>query len=108
MVKETSTTANAVNRLFYDRDGQMVVSAIFGLSLALIFRRVCKDNCVVYYAPRIQDVNGKKFKLEDSCYEYNAYPVKCNNTEKSYKTYDVNTRPDNELIDYGLFSRIFS
>ena len=108
MVKDQSTTAVTIHRLFYEKEGQMVVSALFGLALALIFRRVCKGDCVIYYAPKVEDIDGKTFMLEDTCYKYKAYAVKCNNTQKTYKSYDVNTKPDNEIIDYGLFSRIFS
>jgi hypothetical protein len=108
MVKDNSSTSVVISRLFYEKDGQMIVSAIFGLALALIFRRVCKDNCVVYFAPKINDIDGKMFKIEDTCYKYKPYTVKCNKNENIYKTYDINTKPDNEIIDYGLFSRIFS
>ncbi len=106
--KNQSTLAETIHRLFYDKTGQIVVSALFGLSLALIFRRVCKDNCVVYYAPNIKDVENKTFKLEDTCYKYNTYAVKCGNNQNVFKQYDINTIPENQIIDYGLFSGFFS
>lgn len=108
MVKEQSTLNTTVNRLFYDKNGQIVVSALFGLALALIFRRVCKDNCTIYFAPSIEDVKGKTFILEDQCYKYKPYSTKCDNNQKSYKSYDVNTIPDNKITDYGIFSGLFS
>jgi hypothetical protein len=105
--KNQSTLVQTIHRLFYDKTGQIVVSALFGLALALIFRRVCKDNCVVYYAPNIKDVENKTFKLEDVCYKYNAYAAKCGNMQNVFKPYDVNITPDNQIIDYSLFSGFF-
>jgi hypothetical protein len=107
--KNQSALVETIHRLFYDKQGQMVVSALFGIALALIFRRVCKDNCIIYYAPTAKDVDNKVFKLEDTCYKYNAYAVKCDSkNENIFKTYDVNIKPDNQIIDYGLFSGFFS
>ena len=108
MVKEQSTLTTTIHRLFYERDGQFVVSALFGLALALIFTRVCKDNCIIYHAPNMQEVEGKVFKLEDTCYTYKSYAVKCNDKDKVLKAYNVNTKPENQIIDYGLFSGWFS
>lgn len=86
-----------INTLFYDSKGQILVSSIFGLSIALLFNRVCKDNCTVYYAPFIEDIKGKVFKLEDTCYMYEPYIIKCNENNKNYKYYDINNPPDNIL-----------
>lgn len=110
MVKKVaeSTMVTTIHRLFYEREGQIVVSALFGLALALIFRRVCTGDCVLYFAPNVSDIQGKTFILEDTCYKYSPYAVKCNDKEKIYKAYDVNLQPENAIIDYGLFSKLFS
>lgn len=108
MVKEETTLSTTIHRLFYEKNGQIVVSALFGLALALIFRRVCKDNCTVYFAPNIKDIENKSFIVEDVCYKYKPYTVKCDNTKENYKSYDINVKPDNELTDYGVFTRMFS
>ena len=47
-VKEMTGLRVTIDRLFYDSTGQIIVSALFGLALALLFRRICKDNCVIY------------------------------------------------------------
>jgi hypothetical protein len=109
MVKKVeSTLATTVHRLFYEKEGQMVVSALFGLALALVFRRVCTGNCVLYFAPNPNDIKGKTFILEDTCYKYTPHVVKCSEKEKIYKPYDINDVPENQIIDYGLFSKLFS
>lgn len=84
-----------INRLFYTPTGQLIISAIFGLALALLFRRVCKDNCTKYFAPYLDEIEGTVFKLEDTCYEYMPYPVECN--DKALMSYDVNTVPINKI-----------
>jgi hypothetical protein len=81
-----------IDKLFYDSTGQMFVSGIFGLALALMFQKVCKDNCVIYCAPRLEEIKDKTFKLEDSCYKYETVAVNCN--EKPLETYDSKMKPE--------------
>jgi hypothetical protein len=97
-----------IDRLFYDETGQIIVSALFGLALALLFRRICKDNCVVYSAPDIKDIEGNIFNLEDTCYKYKSYAIKCNSIDKPLKPYDVNTTPDNLISVPNFFEKIFA
>jgi len=84
-----------IDKLFYNKSGQIVVSCVFGLALALIFNRTCKDGCIVYNAPHIEDVNNKIFKIEDNCYKYTTKVVKCNDHPLS--SYDYNSKPENIL-----------
>jgi hypothetical protein len=89
---------NAIDRLLYTYTGQTLVSAIFGLSLALMFKRVCKDNCTSYFAPYVTDIEGKVFKLEDTCYTYTPYAVDCSTANKQLlEPYDINTEPINKI-----------
>jgi len=94
-----------VDKLFYDNKGQILVSAIFGLALALMFTRVCKDNCIIYYAPKPEEVINKTFKIEDTCYKYKIQPAKCN--EKPLVNYDVNQKPENKLEENNFISNMF-
>lgn len=82
-----------VEKLFYNKSGQIVVSSIFGLALALIFNRTCKDGCIIYNAPHLEDVDNKIFKIEDNCYKYTTKVVKCN--DKPLSSYDYNSVPEN-------------
>ena len=97
-----------IDKLLYDSNGQMFVSAIFGLALALMFNRVCKDNCILFYAPRLDDIQGKKFKLEDTCHSYSPYTVQCDKKQKIIKPYDINVHPDNVIEEKGFISRIMN
>ena len=107
--KEATTGLRVtIDRLFYDETGQIIVSALFGLALALLFRRICKDNCVVYSAPDIKDIEGNIFNLEDTCYKYKSYPVKCNSIDTALKPYDINIKPDNLISVPSFFEKIFA
>jgi hypothetical protein len=89
----------AIDRLLYSPTGQLLVSAIFGLALALMFRRVCKDNCLIFYAPYTKDIEGKVFKVEDTCFTYSPYMVGCEKpgSKVPLEPYDVNNEPINKI-----------
>ena len=95
-----------INRLLYTKMGQIFISGLFGLSLALLFRRVCKENCVMYIAPKAQEIEGKMFKLEDNCYSYSTVSVKCN--EKPIHSYEGSRTPDNQIVEPTFFSKLFA
>jgi hypothetical protein len=95
-----------IDRLFYDPKGQILVSALIGLSLSLMFKRVCKDNCILFYAPHIEDITNKVFNLEDTCYKYTPYNVKCGNAKDIYKEYNINVEPDNLIKEKTFISKI--
>lgn len=99
-----------LNRLLYTNLGQMFISALFGLSLALLFKRVCKDNCTIYIAPRKEEIEGKLFKLEDTCYTYTSKQVKCNEKgeDKIVSFYEGYETPENKIEEPGFLSKIFS
>ena len=97
-----------INRLFYNETGQMLVSGLIGLSIALLFRRICKDNCTIYIAPKKEEIEGKEFKLEDTCYKYSTYNVKCNNNEKYVSYYNGNGTPENQIKESNFFSKLFA
>lgn len=95
-----------IDRLFYNQYGQMIVSALFGLSLALIFSRVCKDNCTLYIAPNYDEISNRIFKLNDTCYKYKSVNVPCNNI--ALEQYDGNSRPNNQITEKGFMDKIFA
>lgn len=92
----TNNVRLVVDKLFYSKTGQIVTSGIFGLAIALLFQRVCKDNCTVYYAPYVDEISNRSFKLEDTCYKYTPYMVKCQENG-TLDPYDINTKPLNKI-----------
>lgn len=64
--------------------GKNIVSILLGLGLASIFREVCKDKeCIIFYAPDLNEVENKIYKQDGKCYKYNLVSTKCDNTKKN-------------------------
>jgi hypothetical protein len=60
------------------RTGRLVISALFGLGIASLFRRSCKGSrCVVVRAPEPDQVQGHIFKYDDTCYKFVPMAVSC-------------------------------
>jgi ABC-type uncharacterized transport system permease subunit len=69
---------NMVARLFYTKLGQIFISALFGLAIAFMFQRVCKDRkCIVIHAPPMKNIEKKIFLVDDTCYQYTPFVVDC-------------------------------
>lgn len=68
-----------VERLFYTPYGAIIVSGLFGMALAMMFQRVCKDDkCIVIQAPPLDEIRNHVYKLGDGeCYKYTPKIVKC-------------------------------
>lgn len=86
-----------IDRLLYTYQGQIIVSAIFGLALGLLFHKACKGNCTVYYGPHIDEIKDNVFKLEDTCYIYKPHLVKCDNKKNILNPYNINDNPINKI-----------
>jgi hypothetical protein len=99
-------TRNLIDRLFYTNFGQIMISALFGISLALVFNRVCKENCIIYFAPKHDDINDKVFKLDDTCYKYKTVNVPCN--DKAIEPYDGHSIASNQLKEEGIIDKLFA
>jgi len=99
-------TRNMIDRLFYSSVGQLIISSLFGLSLALLFNRVCKENCILYFAPKYDDIDNKIFKLEDTCYKYRMVNVSCN--KNPVGAYDGTIKPSNQIEEKSFFDKVFA
>jgi len=75
---KTSGIEFLTSRLFHTKEGNLFVSAIFGLALAMLFQKVCKDKkCIVYESPPMEEIKENIYELEDTCYQYTPKLVKC-------------------------------
>ena len=57
--------------------GQVILSILLGLGLALLFKRACKDNCFIIRGPNNKEINQFYYKIDDDCYKYKPYVTKC-------------------------------
>jgi hypothetical protein len=94
------------NRLLYTNLGQIFISALFGILIAFMFKRVCKENCIIYIAPDNTEIEGKLFKLGESCYKYKHKQVVCDGSPIEYnKSGEI---ADNKIVEPMFISKIFS
>jgi hypothetical protein len=64
--------------------GKYIMSILLGFGLATVFRKICKgDNCVIFYAPPLDEIENKIFKQDGKCYQYNLVSTKCNSKKRS-------------------------
>ena len=63
---------------FKDPKMKILLSIVWGLGLASLFKKVCKGrNCIIYRAPLPNEIKGKIFKFNDKCYQYKPKFVEC-------------------------------
>jgi hypothetical protein len=73
-----------ISKFVKTNTGKYVMSILLGLGLATIFREVCKDNeCIVFYAPDLNEVENKIYKQDGKCYKYSLVSTKCDNAKKN-------------------------
>lgn len=60
-------------------EGKIIISCIWGLGLASLFRQVCKGRqCIVIEGPKPDEMDNKIYGFEGACYKYSAKNVSCN------------------------------
>ena len=58
--------------------GRVIISVIWGLGLATLFRKVCKGrNCIVIKAPNNDEIKNKIFRFDKKCYKFNPTVTSC-------------------------------
>jgi hypothetical protein len=67
-----------LSKFFHTNTGRHIMSAILGFGLATLFRVVCKErNCIIFKAPKLDDVQDKTFKHNGKCYKFSSQTQKC-------------------------------
>lgn len=69
-------------RLFTTPEGKIIISIIWGLGIATLFRKVCKDNCIIINSVDPYQVSQNIYKVTDDsgtrCVKYTPRFIKCN------------------------------
>jgi len=72
-----------LSKFIHTETGKYVMSILLGLGIATFFRQICKGrNCIVFYAPPLEELENKIYKYDNKCYKYSAIPTKCDNNKK--------------------------
>ena len=74
--------SNAVDRLFYQPTGQLVISIVFGIAIALMFQRACKGRrCIIIHPP--PDDTEKIHHFNQQCFVFTERYVPCAKSEEA-------------------------
>jgi hypothetical protein len=84
-----------IQRILHSEPGKVLISIILGLGLASLFKKVCNNrNCMVFYAPPSNKIEGKTFEFDNKCYEFKSRATECNDKLQSVEVPVI--KPSNE------------
>ena len=67
-----------LNKISKDKYGKILLSIIWGIGLATLFRKVCKGrSCIIMKGPKPNEVDNKVYRFNKKCYKYKAYSTTC-------------------------------
>jgi hypothetical protein len=76
-----------------DKRIQILISFIWGLGVAIFFRRSCKGrNCIIIKGPKPEDMDNKIFSFNDKCYKYTAKTTSCKAPPNADNIQTIDTR----------------
>ena len=65
-------------KILKSEKAMIIISIILGLGLSAIFRNTCNGrNCIIYKAPKPNDIQGHIFKHDDTCYTFSSHSKTC-------------------------------
>ncbi len=62
--------------------GAIMISIILGLGFASLFKRVCKNNCIIYKVDNYKKIKNNIYEWNDNCYKYEKVDVMCSKDKK--------------------------
>ena len=80
--------SRVIENLIYSERGRIILSIIFGLGLATLFRKICKSNdCYRFIGPSQNDIRDKIFSFDTNenskCYILREENIQCGSKDKS-------------------------
>lgn len=64
-----------------------IISFLWGMAIAVLLMRKCMDGyCVVVKGPEKNDIEGKVFKVDDKCYEFEPKIAECKKNDLPIKS----------------------
>jgi hypothetical protein len=68
-----------IDNMLSSKEGRIVLSIIWGLGLATLFRKVCVGrSCIVIKAPNLKKIENNVYGFDGKCYKFNPEITKCN------------------------------
>jgi len=67
-----------IAKVFKSKSGKILLSVLWGLALAAIFKFTCEGrDCLVYKAPVVQEMTGNTYQHNNECYTFRTETVAC-------------------------------
>ena len=68
-----------MNKKLLDNNfASILISVVFGLGLASVFRKICKNGrCIVVKGPPIDEIRKNVYKMDNECYKYTPFATNC-------------------------------
>lgn len=68
-----------INELLNSKKGKIIISILWGLGLASLFRKICKGkSCIIYKAPFPNNIVTNVYTHDGKCYKYYTHTTRCN------------------------------
>jgi len=75
-----------IQQLLEQRPGQIILSVILGMGLAIIFSRACIGrNCIIVRGPNPAVIDNKIYQFNNECYKFTPNSVSCEKNSKKLK-----------------------
>ena len=72
-----------LSKFVHSNTGKIIMSILLGFGLATFFRQMCKGkSCLDFYAPTLDQMNEKIYKIDNKCYKYVPKAAKCDTNKK--------------------------
>ena len=62
--------------------GSIIISIILGLGFASIFKKVCKNDCIIYKIENYNKIKNRIYRWNDTCYKFEKKKIDCGNKNK--------------------------
>ena len=73
-----------LEKIFKSKVGCIIISAVWGLGLAALFKRACNGrSCIIYKGPHPYQIKGKVFKYDEKCYKYTPKRSNCDKIDEN-------------------------
>ena len=64
-----------INKFLKSKNGRIILSIIWGLGLAALFRRACiTRDCIVIKGPNPEDIADDVYGYKNKCYKFSIKP----------------------------------
>lgn len=95
-----------INRITQDEKSRIILSFIWGIGLAMLFRRSCRQRqCIILRGPKPEEMENKIYSFDDKCYKYKAKATSCKSDRQPKDTQFLDTY--NPMRDYSPMKVLF-